>query len=98
MNSINYENIDCYINDVKEMPTIPIEKQFNKYFHSLKLAEDLIINYQSGKMNKHTNTEIKNTQDKVNEHHKKMLEYIRQTKADLIKKLLESNKEVKYKK
>jgi hypothetical protein len=75
-----------------------IEKQFNKYFHSLKLAEDIISNYLSNKLNRNTNSEIKHTQDSVNEHHRKMLEYIRQTKAELLKKVFENNKEIKNKK
>jgi hypothetical protein len=97
MQSINNENIETYINDVKNNTNLPIEKQFKKYFYSLKLAEDIIINYQSNKLNKYTNNEIKYTQDRVNEHHKKMLEYIRQTKAELIKNLLESYKDNKFK-
>ena len=97
MHSINNDNIETYINDVKNTTNLPIEKQFNKYFYSLKLAEDIIINYQSNKLHKYTNNEIKHTQDRVNEHHKKMLEYIRQTKAELIKKLLDSNNDNRIK-
>lgn len=99
MHSLNNDNIEEYINDVKNSSNLPLEKQFNKYFYSIKLAEDIIINYQSKHLNKNTNKEIRTTQDKVSEHHKKMLEYIRQTKTELIKKLVDSNnKETRNKK
>lgn len=94
LHSIREDNITKYIEDVKSHSGMPIERQIQRYFPDIKKTEDVLKNIYTLKLNKNTDSDVKETKNTVTNQNELVIKYIKDAKDELLKTITEKTKEV----
>ncbi len=89
--SIQEDNIERYIDKIKDDPKLKYETYFNEYFPAFKKTEDYLINIQNNLHNKQIeelNTSLKN----INDNKEELLKHIQLMKSKLLNNILNYDK------
>ncbi len=85
------DNIENYINKIKEDPKAKGEAYFNDFFPAFKKTEDYLISIQMNNYNKHTE-EMNTTVKHVNEAKDELYKQILNMKSKLLNNILNYDK------
>jgi hypothetical protein len=91
VNNMNEENIEKYIDKIKDDPKIKSDLYFNDYFPAFKKTEDYLISIQMNNYNKFTD-EMNNTVKHVNESKDELFKQIISMKTKLLNNNLNYDK------
>jgi hypothetical protein len=82
---IQEKKIEGYVDKMINETSIPIEKHLNTHFKEIKLAEDILKNLQSNKLNKNTENELKEVKTSVMSQNEDIIKTIQMIRANLVK-------------